>query len=112
MSKRSELAQRLAIKVQELGLVNPYGGDVSQDLRSKGKPYRIGFASPRYLDGEIAVYSEKFIQVLFESTSQGRHNLIVESEENAVRLMQAIADFEWSTVHTIPTKGQKKEVNP
>jgi excisionase family DNA binding protein len=104
MSKRSDLAERLAAKIRELKLVNPHGGDVSQDSSSRGKPYKIGFSLPAYLDGEVVVYSEKFIRLVFESPGQGRHSLVLETEQNAMKMLEAITTGDWDTVHLIPRK--------
>jgi len=107
MSKRRALAERLATKIQGLKLTNPYGGDVCQDAQSKGKPYNIAFSSPRYLDGGIAVYGERFILMLFESPGQGRHSFVLETEQNAVKMLEAIASRDWDTVHSIPRKRER-----
>ena len=62
MSKRSELAQELADKVNELDLNNPFGGEVSLQTSGKGfKYYEISFSHPRTLDGVIRIFSEKKI---------------------------------------------------
>lgn len=103
-SSRNQLAETLATKICDLGLTNPYGGEVTQDMEVKGKPYRIGFSSPRYLDGEISVYGSGFIKVLFETPSQGRQNIVVESEGDAIAMLEAISKFDWEKVNSIPRK--------
>lgn len=91
MSKRSELAKRLADFINENNLAQVLGGDVTQDDNRKGKPYVIMFSKLRNLDGVVTVFSEKFIHVKYR-TRYGNvpqdGSYVFESEENVVKFLR------------------------
>jgi hypothetical protein len=67
MSKRSDLAAEIAGKLRDLNLDQSYGVDVGEP--TKGQPYySISFARARYLDGQVRLYGEKFINVQWAGT--------------------------------------------
>lgn len=105
ISERNQVANRLAILIRECGLVNPYGGEVEQDKRSKGKPYNVAFSRPGDLDGKLSIYSPKFIRFKFLARSQAEQSFVVESEENAIASLQAISQYDWGTLKKIPRKA-------
>lgn len=105
ISERNQVANRLATFIFECGLTNPYGGNVKQDKRSRGKPYTIGFSRPGDLDGQLSIYSPKFIRFKFLARSQGQQSFVVESEENAIASLQAISQYDWGTLKKIPRKA-------
>ncbi len=105
ISERNQVANRLAAFIFESGLTNPYGGDVEQDKRSKGKPYNVAFSRPGDLDGQLSIYSPKFIRFKFLARSQGQQSFVVESEENAIEVIKAIAQYDWGTLKKIPRKA-------
>jgi hypothetical protein len=105
ISERNQVANRLAILLCECGLANPYGGDVKQDKRSRGKPYNVAFSRPGDLDGQLSIYSPKFIRVKFLARSQGEQSFVLESEENAIEAIQAIAQYDWDTLRKVPRKA-------
>jgi hypothetical protein len=102
ISERNQIANRLAILIREYGLVNPQGGDVEQDQRSRGKPYNVLFSRPGDLDGQLSIYSPKFIRFKFLARGQGQQSFVVESQENAVEVIQAITRYDWDTLQKIP----------
>lgn len=82
MSERAQIAERIAETIRELGLTNPFGGDVS---RPEGQRYYgILFARPRTLDGLVRVYGPKFILVETSQTGQEKF----ESEAEAVAFIR------------------------
>lgn len=85
MSARSEIADRIAAKICEWKLTNPFGGEVSKN----GKYYGILFAVPRYLDGFVRVYGPKWILVEGQGPLARYGNLIFESEENCLAFIHA-----------------------
>lgn len=100
MSARSEVAERIAAKIREFKLTNPFGGDVSKSDRY----YGILFAIPRYTDGLVRVYGPKWI--LVESVgpiSDGK--LIFESEQHAIDYLRAkFVEHDQDKADAIPTK--------
>lgn len=104
-SERNQVANRLATFIFECGLTNPYGGDVKQDKRSKGKPYNVAFSRPGDLDGQLSIYSPKFIRFKFLARSKGEQSFVLESEENAIEAIQAIAQNDWDTLRKVPRKA-------
>jgi hypothetical protein len=103
-SERNQVANRLATLIRECGLINPYGGDVKQKKRSKGKPYNVAFSRSGDLDGELSIYSPKFIRFKFLAHSQGQQSFVVESQENAIEVIKAITKYDWGTLKKIPRK--------
>lgn len=62
MSVRSDLADRIADQLKEVGLNDAYGVNVGQS-HVKGKPYVISFCKARVLDGQVTMYGPKFVLV-------------------------------------------------
>jgi hypothetical protein len=107
ISERNQVANRLATLICEYGLASPYGGEVEQDKRSRGKPYNVAFSRsrPGDLDGQLSIYSPKFIRCKFLVRSQGQQSFVVESQENAIEVIQAIAQYDWDTLRKVPRKA-------
>lgn len=110
MSKRSELAQRLADFVNENSLAEVLGGDVNQDDNRKGKPYVIVFSKRANLDGVITVFGEKFIHVKYRSRygnvpHDGCH--VFESEDNIREFLRlAFVEFSDKAMEVPMKEGQ------
>jgi hypothetical protein len=105
ISERNQVANRLATLICEYGLASPYGGDVEQDKRSRGKPYNVAFSRPGDLDGQLSIYSPNFIRFKFLARSQGQQSFVVESQENAIEVIQGIAQYDWDTLRKVPRKA-------
>ena len=57
-SERQHLAQRIADKINELGINNPFGGDVNFMKAERGGGwYEVSFSIPVILDGTIRVFT-------------------------------------------------------
>lgn len=86
MSERSDIAQEIADKINELKLNNPYGGEVGlQSSKKGGKYYAVAFSYPRYIDGVVMVFSPKNIVV--ETTRSVKH---CKSKEEAIAELEEI----------------------
>lgn len=64
-SPREVVAHQIATHIRELGLINPYGGEAKR--HSTNRFWEIGFSFPRYLDGTVAVFSEKYIRITWHT---------------------------------------------
>lgn len=108
MSARSEVAERIAAKIREWRLTNPFGGDVT---KSEGKPayYGILFARPRTLDGLVRVYGPKWI--LIEMQGPAAHfgeKLIFTCEEHALAFIHAaFVEYNQAKAGAVPVKPPK-----
>jgi hypothetical protein len=106
MSARSLIADRLVELVHDKDLMQVYGGDVRQGA-GKGKPYNVGFSRARVLDGEISVYSEKFIQVRWQTAYRDMPHtgsLVFLSEKDAQEFLTALADLDFQRALAVPTR--------
>ena len=67
-SPREQIADNLAETCRFGGLDDAYGINKSKQTSSKGKTYwNVTFCKARYLDGEIKVFSERFIIVSWQT---------------------------------------------
>jgi len=106
MSARSLIAQRLAELVHDKDMVQIYGGEVRQ-ISGKGKPYEVAFSRARVLDGGISVYSEKFIQVRYQTAYRAmphQDSRVFLSEKDATEFLTALADLDFEKALSIPTR--------
>ena len=83
MSTREELAGQVAERVRELGLVNPFGGDVSKVERGGRTFYSVLFSKPRVLDGVVEVWGSRFVRVVSRGPA-GRGRVVVRDWEEVV----------------------------
>ena len=105
-SERAMLADRLAEFIVENNLCEVYGGDAG--LGGKGRYRTIGFSHKGTLDGELRVYSPKFIWVRYETAYRDlpkEDTRVFESEKNAVDfLTHAFVTHSASDAHDVPVK--------
>lgn len=70
-SARAQLAERIASKIRDLSICNPYGGDVTKTKDSKNREiYSVLFSKPRNLDGSVAIYSDHFMLLRYKTRIQ------------------------------------------
>ena len=104
MSARSELAERIAAAIREWKLTTPFGGDVSPS----GRYYGVLFAVPRLLDGNVRVYSDKFILVEGQGPLARYGNRVFDSEENALAFIHAAyVELDSDKAESVPVKPGK-----
>lgn len=79
-SPRHQIANRIAGKIKEFELCNPFGGDVERAVR--GHHYIIFFSRPSSLEGTVSVYNEIFIVVSWKTNYLlPRHGSVKFSDE-------------------------------
>lgn len=104
MSERKDLAQRIADVINNGRLSSPYGGQVS----TQGRCYVVGFSVPVLLDGEVKVYSHKFIQVKFTTLIRDlphKSSRVYGSEGDVIQfLREAFIKRNYEKALLIPTK--------
>ena len=107
MSNRSALAERMAYFINELGLNNPFGGEITRGS-GRGKPYLISFSKPRYVDGTIYIYGEKFIQVKYQTAFRDlpeRDSRVFTNEQDAsMFIKKAFIDLDFVNALAITVK--------
>jgi hypothetical protein len=107
LSKRANLAQHLASLVTQLHLTSPYGGEAHQ----QDKYYSIGFSKAAILDGEIRLYSEKFIQISWQTAIRDlplKDSLVFETIEHAEKFIElAFVSYDYQQAFAIPVKNKK-----
>lgn len=107
LSKRAILAQNIASLVTQLHLTSPYGGEVHQ----QDKYYSIGFSKSAILDGEVRVYSEKFIQISWQTAIRDlplKDSLVFESIEHVEQFLKlAFVSYDYEQAFNIPVKTKK-----
>lgn len=109
-SERHKLADRLATKVCEFNLTQPYGGQVT--LTKTGRPhYDILFCLPRHLDGLISVYSHNFIVVQYNTASRSLppdDRRVFTNEDDVVKFLRlAFVEHQSDKALAIPVKEKK-----
>lgn len=91
MSARSELAQRIADKIIEWRLANL-------------------FSYPRYLDGLVEVYGEKFIRITTRGPWTGNYEAVYMTEQDAVEFLRiAFVELDFTKAQDIPVKPPKNK---
>jgi hypothetical protein len=107
MSARSEAADQIAIKLTDLGLNEVYG--CIAGLR--GRFYDITFCKARVTDGSIHYYSDKFVQVKWQTAyrdMQRNGSAVFESVDNALDFVRlAFAEYDVDAAFAIPQKEKK-----
>lgn len=108
-SERRPVAERIAAFILDNDLANPFGGDVALKQSGKRKFYSVSFSRPAVLDGQIEVYSPKFILVQAQGRlAQAGDQRVFESEENALRYLRlAFVEFKFDEALLVPTKPPK-----
>lgn len=77
-SERRALAERLASRIRNLGLTDPYGGEVTEVQNKKWhKYYEVTFSHPRTLGGVIRVLG---VNKMYIHTNRGDWDCFSESE--------------------------------
>ena len=106
MSARQEIANRIAEKICEWRLTNPFGGEVSKS----GNYYGILFAIPRYLDGFVRVYGPRWILVETQGPMAHYGNRVFESEANAIAFIKAaFVDHNEAAADAVPMKLARRQ---
>ncbi len=106
MSERKDIAYRIAEKIIDWKLTNPFGGDVTQSSDRKGKPYRIAFSYPRLLDGMVSVYGPRFIQVQTMGPLGRDRGGVFTSETDALEFIRlAFVALDEEAADAIPRKA-------
>jgi hypothetical protein len=105
-SPRRQLAQRIATFIIAHHLANPFGGEVEQS--SDRRSYGILLSIPRLLDGEVRVYSPRFILIRFEGPL-GNGDWVFESEQNALDFLRLyLVEHNQEAARNISTKSSKR----
>lgn len=104
MSTRREVAENIGKFLNETELNQVYGIiDVNQ-----GKFRSLCFAKARMLDGEVRVYSPKFIQVKWQTAIRAlpeRASRVFTSEEDTKTFLRAaFVDYDFDAAYSVPTK--------
>lgn len=82
VSEREIVATSIAQVIIEMGMTNPFGGDVKKTTQENGRSYYgVLFSRPATLDGFVRVYSPTFI--LVESSRTGKEKFTGEKAEQA-----------------------------
>jgi len=107
MSVRSEAADQIAIKLTDLGLNEVYG--CIAGLR--GRFYDITFCKARVTDGAIHYYSDKFIQVKWQTgirSMQRNGSAVFDTTENALEFVRlAFAECDTEAAFKVPQRENK-----
>ena len=106
VSERRAIAERIADFVCDNELAQIFGGDVN----GSGRFYSIGLSVARYLDGEVRVYSPRFILVrLAGAMVGGEGSGVYTSVEDALAYLQALlVDHDEEAAAAIPVKPSHK----
>ena len=107
MSARSEAADQIAIKLTDLGLNEVYG--CIAGLR--GRFYDITFCKSSVTDGSIHYYSDKFVQVKWQTgirAMQRNGSAVFDTVDNALDFVRlAFAEYDTEAAFNIPQKASK-----
>ena len=104
ISPRHQIAEDIAKYIRENNLASPYGGTAYLATLNNKKYYAIGFSYPRAIDGEIAVYSPKFIQVTYQFGVR-KGNPVFESKTTALKFIkEAFIEVNWEKANKVPHK--------
>ena len=103
-SEREAIAIRLGAFLVKNNLCQVFGGDVHKH----GRYYSVAFSLRRTLDGEVRVYSPKFIQVLMTGPSAwvGNGSDVFESEQAAIDFLRlALVEHKHEEATAVPRKA-------
>lgn len=93
-SERRLLADRIATVITSKRLTSPHGGDVTRRKDSKSRDiYEVAFAQPRNLDGTVAIYSDHFLLVRYQTRYKNlppKGNIVFKSEAALVEFLDSI----------------------
>lgn len=103
--------QLLAEEIYQFVLDNDLDQVFGSGPRQSGdkKYYAMTLSLPRTLDGEIKVYSPKFIQVRAAGPlAQAGSNRVFESKQNVLDYLRlAFVEFNFDAAASVPTKPEK-----
>lgn len=104
IKSRTDLADSIAAFLSEQGLSEVYGSDPI----SQGKFISIPFCKARTIDGEVRLYSAKFVYVGFQTAYRNlprRDNLVFTSVEDAFEFIRlAFVEHDDEAAYRVPTK--------
>lgn len=107
MSARSEAADQIAVKLTDLGLNEVYG--CITGLR--GRFYDITFCKSSVTDGSIHYYSEKFVQVKWQTASRSmprNGSAVFDTVDNALDFVRlAFAEYDTDAAFAVPQRESK-----
>lgn len=103
-SDRRQIAERFAEFIINNDLCNPFGGEVHQSADKRR--YAIPMSRPRLLDGEVHVYSGRFILVLMRGPlALGGEERLYASEKDAMDFLRLLlVEHKPKEALAIPTK--------
>ena len=111
-SERNLVVDRIADWVRANNLAQIYGGEVRQEKGLRGKPYSVGFSIRRDLDGEIKVYSPKFILIKWQTAIRDlppEESRVFESEGNALNFLDAcFVNRDVEKAYAVPYKQSQR----
>lgn len=107
MSARSEAADQIAVKLTDLGLNEVYGCIV----RCSGRCYDITFCKSRVTDGTIHYYSDKFVQVKWQTgvrAMQRNGSAVFDTVDNALEFARlAFVECDTEAAFKVPQRESK-----
>ncbi len=96
-STRHNIAKKIAQFIRDNELANIHGGDVTL-RKEKRTYYYTSFSRPLYLDGGVAVYSEKFVRITWSTSyrSMPSHASVILTADKAIDFIRlAFVEFEF-----------------
>jgi hypothetical protein len=94
--------------VRDSRLNRPYGGKALPAIINKLRLYKVNFRQTLDVNGEIRVYSPKFIQVAYDVKGR-KGEPVFESEENAEKFFKlGVIEGKWEEAEKIPQKPPKE----
>jgi len=108
-SERREIAERIAAFIRDNELANPFGGDVDQS--SDKRHYGVLMSIPRLLDGQVRVYSPKFIFIgLAGPLSNHGSQFVYDSEQRALDFLRLyLVEHKIEEAMAIPQRPQRSK---
>lgn len=109
MSKRRDIALRLALEIADLRMAVCRGGGKITKARDE-RSYDIMFTKPGRLEGLVRVYSPRFILILAageDAPPVVGWRAVYDNEEHASQLLQAVAKGDGEAALKIPTKPER-----
>lgn len=106
-SERAQAAQRIAAFLVENGLCQVFGGTVARH----GRYYAVAFSLRRTLDGEVRVYSPRFIQVLMRGPAAlvGSGSDVFESETTVIDFLRlAFVEHRHDEAKMVPRRANSR----
>ena len=109
-SDRRQIADRFADFIVANDIANPFGGEVHQSADKR--VYAIPMSRPRLLDGEVRVYSGRFILiVMYGPLALGGEQRVYASEKDAMNFLRLLlVEHKTDEALAVPTKAPKAKV--